>query len=722
MAGTTGKFKLPGVGKAGEVLGGFAARAVKAIEGAASKPKAEIPAVAPKIVEAPVAPVAAPVAPAPSSVAAIATGKPVKPRAPRGPNESTIGKHLLDAEDMITAGVLKPSEVLTYMQSKLPNLTEQRLSKTLENTGRTKPGISLETESQLPIARAAAKKQARIDRTNIVDESTKDVLAERFAKLPQAERQSAETIIASKQAAADEALNRKLAENTSLVEAARPGLASRIAKNPIAQLAASSALYTAPQYIEENPTVMGVEVPVKGALKFAGQALAAKQGLTAAKRFNKAGRNERLMEKVAGEKPIAGAVNTALQAAGVAGGLYGFATGANDIKNRVFGKTEANAAEDVLAPQAPSVSTPQAPVVTADTTPEDIVAQHDNATAANNASTGDKVNKVVADNGGIDNTIAAATAGDQTLALTLAAIKAEHDAAQTAIDKAYQGAYDRVNSYQTQANTLLQDVAAKQAAGFAAAAGGLQNQAAPSGVSPEMAAAMGLSAESVGGAGITAGSLAASQAAAGSVAQAAEQLRAGTTLSDQAAQAALDQASAQADLEQNTLASTSAARIAAAKTAETARQQAIAAATQERQFQQQESRLAAANAATIAAEKARLDAQYGTGSSGTGNFSGLPSWAGTVETAADPNTPITLKGLPTSKPRVTAGEVNVLLNQFDSYALDPKATNPRTAYAYWSNVYSTLSKAPATGVVLKAYGRPISAAEMMKSLGIATGR
>jgi hypothetical protein len=173
-------------------------------------------------------------------------------------------------------------------------------------------------------------------------------------------------------------------------------------------------------------------------------------------------------------------------------------------------------------------------------------------------------------------------AADPLLQQELAAIDQQYTSAKQNIQDNYAAALNQVQGYQTQADQLMQELAAAQLAGIETAAGQAMAPAPGTGLSAEEAAAAGLSQTAVGGAGTTGAALLGGMGGVTSAQLAAQRVAAGSLLAEQLASGRLDQAAVETALEQALVEAERGARVTAAerqaREREISRQQNIEAA------------------------------------------------------------------------------------------------------------------------------------------------
>ena len=218
----------------------------------------------------------------------------------------------------------------------------------------------------------------------------------------------------------------------------------------------------------------------------------------------------------------------------------------------------------------------------------------------------------------------------------------------------------QIQGYQTQASGLLSDVAKAQAADFERASGGLQAMQAPTGMSVEEASAIGLSPESVGGGGITGAALARGLGASSASQLAAEQVNLGTTLGDQLATGAMDQADYLNMLALSKLQSKNAAK---------------------------ENKLAR----DLAAQQDALNFQQDLAKM---KYAASLSNQGSSSSTAFKNSSATARSTTISYPKNANAYQKQLIDKINAeIAINPKATdnNPAIAAASWSNFYAQLT-------------------------------
>jgi hypothetical protein len=340
--------------------------------------------------------------------------------------------------------------------------------------------------------------------------------------------------------------------------------------------------------------------------------------------------------------------------------------------------------------------------------------------------------------GGEANTAAAAQAGDPILLQQLAAIEADYQAGMSQISNNYGAALQQIDGYTQQANTLYNDLAAKQASAFQSTAGALESGGVPLGLTAGEAAMSGVSDTALGGAGITGAALTRMLGEAGQAGIRADQGAIGIDLGTAAAEARMGQADIQAALGRDYLGAKSDARTAAAERAaaerEAAKERAIQVAMlrYERELQKEQD---AADRSERDAERRRQTAMFnaqaqldlaqmvaemspeeyarwkGGKTGGAGGSFKAPSWYGKV-LGGDPNAVVPnlkLAGIPS-----TVQSVNDVLDIVYATMSSEAARNPSTALTTWQKLYETLD--PDAKKILASRGIPTSATAMYKEL------
>lgn len=395
-------------------------------------------------------------------------------------------------------------------------------------------------------------------------------------------------------------------------------------------------------------------------------------------------------------------------------GAYGLATAGNEA---------AAADEAVSTPIIPPATTPGTEAA-ADPLQEAIAninAQAEAQLQAVDASVGSALEELIAAYGGDSFFQQALAENDQTLAMELAAIEADANAARSQIAANYDGAIAQVEGYATQAGEVLSQAAADQQAFLETAAGGLQNLGVPSGMAAGEAAASGVSDTAVGGAGITGAALLRTQGAAGASQATAERAAVVTSLSDQAATGRLNQADVMSALERGVIDAQQAARIDSAnrksKIREAQNQAKLDVAKIKYETEAQAAQLKAEIEAKKLAQELSLRQTYAQltpeqRAAYTGRPAGqrtLPSWA--TEIAGDQNANVAKAG---SKIKVILRDRNELVSILTAYALAPENPSDSSgALAYWVGILQSLQKTdPAITRKLEALGLPFTAPQL----------
>ena len=340
-------------------------------------------------------------------------------------------------------------------------------------------------------------------------------------------------------------------------------------------------------------------------------------------------------------------------------------------------------------PAVPTLPTTTGPVEQAQfvSSINDAVAQ-DTATATGNYNS--KINSVVANNGGVQGVVDKVNAGDPILTAQLESIQQEYEIAQQEIKANYAAAMAQIQGYQTQASGVLSDVAKAQQQDFATASGGLQAMQPGTGMTPTEASAAGLSSTAIGGGGITGAALARGLGASSASQLAAQQVNLGTTLNDQLASGALDQADYLNSLALSKLQSKNTAK---------------------------ENKLAR----DLAAQKDALNFQQDLAkmkySASLSNSGGSSS-----STAFKDSSPVA-RGMQIAYPKNASTDSTQLIDAINAeIATNPKVTdkNPAVAAAAWTKFYGDLS----TGFAKATKGKPVppgsSPFDTLASLGIPT--
>ena len=629
---------------AGEVFENVIKPAAKKITGDA-KPKVKKPTTKP-------APVKVEVAPAPKTVVEAALPKVAKP------TTKTAVKEPVEGMDKFNQKFFDETNALEESRAALVKLQIQQKA--------------IKEAEDIAAATARAEKEAK----DAADKITKD--AEDAAKLKDSEAKVAEDIAkraATKKAAEDEVI--RLQEEALAKTAARKESLKNVAKGTLLPIIPIGTQ----QVLEESGVVREGTFPsrILTALSLAGTIYGGtKIGKATGgnlKNINTA-RNKDvsfLNKAKAGTKSA-----VALTAAGIPTGIL--------TKKLFSGKPEEPIVEEAPEGQAEFVQTVNE------------AAAQDNAVADSNYNA--KITSVVNANGGAQATVDKVNAGDPLLTAQLESIQQEYEVAKEEIKANYAAAMEQIKGYQTQATGILSDVAKAQAADFERASGGLQAMQAPTGMSTEEASAIGLSPESVGGGGITGAALARGLGASSASQLAAEQVNLGTTLGDQLATGAIDQA--------DYLNMLALSRLQAKNTAkENKLARDIAAQQDALNFQQDLAKM-----------------RYAASLSNQGSSS---------NTAFKDSSPAA-RGTQIGYPKNASLESKQLIDTINAeIATNPKVTdkNPAVAAAAWSKFYGEISagyakatkgSTPPAGSSpfdkLQALGIPTTAQEMVSKLGI----
>lgn len=344
--------------------------------------------------------------------------------------------------------------------------------------------------------------------------------------------------------------------------------------------------------------------------------------------------------------------------------------------------------------------------------------------------------------GGPDAVEAGIAGGDPILMQQLAAIEADYQAGQAAINANYEAALSRVSGYQTQSNQLLTDAAAAMGANFEAAAGGLEGISPGTGMTADQAAAAGISDTALGGAGVTGAALARGLSGATQAEALADKFALGTAMSDQLASGALSQADLQAALAREAMGAKGEARTASAvresearklkqqqdredririaelklqrtmdKEAERTRKQERA---EDQRNRKAELRMNAELdlAMKVAGMTPEERADY-LGSKAGGAKITPPSWLGKRDTQAGDKL-IDVKG---AVGPVTVDDVNMAADLMDVQLKSASARNRETAQEHWTTFYETIkSENPNYIAIYRKLGRPTTAGAMVAQL------
>jgi len=389
---------------------------------------------------------------------------------------------------------------------------------------------------------------------------------------------------------------------------------------------------------------------------------------------------------------------------------------------------EADAAE--ATPETPLLPTPETGAPSA-VDPLQEVLDNINAQAqvqleAVDASVGQALEDLIAAYGGDQFFQQALAQNDQMLAMELAAIEADANAARAQIGANYDAAISQIEGYSTQASDVLSQAAAEQQGYLETAAGGLQGMQVAPGMAAGEAAASGISGTAVGGAGVTGAAVLRAQGAAGASQAAADKARVVTTLSDQAATGRMNEADMLAALERGIIDAKQATRIDSAnnkaklREAEIESKRQLAEIKYNAQVQAQDSR-AKIEAARLAQELqfrqvyAQLTPeQRAAFTGGSQPVTQMPSWA--TERGGDQNANISK----VAKVPVTLRERNSLVATLVSYAQQggAQATDPNQSLAYWTTVLRELTSKevdPAAQRKLEALGLPSTAFQLAQA-------
>jgi len=344
--------------------------------------------------------------------------------------------------------------------------------------------------------------------------------------------------------------------------------------------------------------------------------------------------------------------------------------------------------------------------------------------------------------GGPDAVEAGIAGGDPILMQQLAAIEADYQAGQAAINANYEAALSRVSGYQTQSNQLLTDAAAAMGANFEAAAGGLEGISPGTGMTADQAAAAGISDTALGGAGVTGAALARGLSGATQAEALADKFALGTAMSDQLATGALSQADLQAALAREAMGAKGEARTASAvresearklkqqqdredririaelKLQRTMDKEAERTRKQER-AEDQRNRKAELKmnaeldlAMKVAGMTPEERAAY-LGSKAGGAKITPPSWLGKRDTQAGDKL-IDVKG---AVGPVTVDDVNMAADLMDVQLKSASARNRETAQEHWTTFYETIkSENPNYIAIYRKLGRPTTAGAMVAQL------
>jgi hypothetical protein len=325
-------------------------------------------------------------------------------------------------------------------------------------------------------------------------------------------------------------------------------------------------------------------------------------------------------------------------------------------------------------------------------------------------------------------------AADPLLQQELAAINQQYTSAKQNIQDNYAAALNQVQGYQTQADQMMQELAAAQLAGIETAAGQAMAPAPGTGLSAEEAAAAGLSQTAVGGAGTTGAALLGGMGGVTSAQLAAQRVAAGSLLAEQLASGRLDQAAVETALEQALVDAERGARVTAAerqaREREVRRQQNIEAA--DMRLRAAESRRAETASKREAIAAARLqnnqrlaDRIAGMSAEEYRRFVGgdvttvSPAWAKSRISPPAKGTGESTGVVP-GFPAASVDDANTVLQLFETEMGNILATNQDRATAInsiarWiidvTNTYGVDARA-----VLRAAGHPVTPEEIYNKL------
>jgi len=325
-------------------------------------------------------------------------------------------------------------------------------------------------------------------------------------------------------------------------------------------------------------------------------------------------------------------------------------------------------------------------------------------------------------------------AADPLLQQELAAINQQYTSAKQNIQDNYAAALNQVQGYQTQADQLMQELAAAQLAGIETAAGQAMAPAPGTGLSAEEAAAAGLSQTAVGGAGTTGAAILGGMGGVTSAQLAAQRVAAGSLLAEQLASGRLDQAAVETALEQALVDAERGARVTAAerqaREREVRRQQNIEAA--DMRLRAAESRRAETASKREAIAAARLqnnqrlaDRIAGMSAEEYRRFVGgdvttvSPAWAKSRISPPAKGTGESTGVVP-GFPAASVDDANTVLQLFETEMGNILATNQDRATAInsiarWiidvTNTYGVDARA-----VLRAAGHPVTPEEIYNKL------
>lgn len=406
-------------------------------------------------------------------------------------------------------------------------------------------------------------------------------------------------------------------------------------------------------------------------------------------------------------------------------GTIGTIVGANMLR----GGTPAEAEEPPVTetPIIPQLETPgaggEAAVDPMQAAIDNINAQAELQLQAVDAAVGTALDELIAAYGGDAYFQQALAENDQILAMELAAIEADANAARAQIAANYDGAIAQIEGYATQAGEVLSQAAAEQQAALETASGGLQSMSVPAGMGAAEAAAAGISDTAVGGAGITGAALLRTQGAAGASQAAADKARVITSLSDQAATGRLNQADMMSALERGIIDAQQAARIDSANRKSKIREAQNQAKLEVARIKYETEAQAAQSKAEIEATKlanelalrqtyAQLTPEQRAAFTGrTQTRAAMPSWL--TEQGGDLEANVAKAGSPI---KMTRRDRNELVGYLASYAMDPQATSPETALQYWAAVLQSLQKTdPAITRKMEAIGLPFTAPQLARA-------
>jgi hypothetical protein len=287
------------------------------------------------------------------------------------------------------------------------------------------------------------------------------------------------------------------------------------------------------------------------------------------------------------------------------------------------------------------------------------------------------------------------------------AIRKDYESRKQQVANNYEAALEQISGFQAQADQLLTETAADSQAGFAQAAGGLQNFQAPTGLTAEEAALSGISPTAAGGAAISGAALTRGLAGAEQAASAAQRFRSGVDLGGQLASTRASQADTLAALDRNLLSAETVSRLSSTERRAEARRASASARDAAINVQ--------TNARLAIAEKVSnmTPAQVAAwrGSSASKKQFVAPSWFG-KNVVGDSSK--TIPGLTLSTIPATVGSLNDVLSTVFAAMTDSAYTDPTTALAAWNALFAELG--PDVGKLLEYKKIPSNATAMYAEL------